>query len=173
MNASDGPTSWPRAAQLLFAFFLGAVSSATAVRIHSSQPRPLELKSTRSTADVPMLAVSVEASGSATNPVEVPVAKSASESWPAESVWVRTTAEVHDVPTGKVKTPPLTLLNVNRATREELMQLPGVGPKLAARIVEERERAPFRRVDDLIRVSGIGPKTLARLRPYVQAGDDE
>jgi competence ComEA-like helix-hairpin-helix protein len=62
-------------------------------------------------------------------------------------------------------------LDVNRATAEELETLPGVGPKTAARIVEDRgRRGRFRTTRDLGRVKGIGPKTLARLLPRIVAG---
>jgi len=60
--------------------------------------------------------------------------------------------------------PPLDL---NQATVEELQKLPGIGPKLSQRILDERNKRLFHSVDELRRVSGIGPKTLARLRPYV------
>ena len=50
--------------------------------------------------------------------------------------------------------------------------LPGIGPKMAQRIVDERRKAPFKTVDDLRRVSGIGPKTLERLRPFIPVGSD-
>jgi competence protein ComEA len=59
------------------------------------------------------------------------------------------------------------LIDVNRASEEELQRLPGVGPKMAQRIVAERVKKRFESVDDLRRVSGIGPKTLERLRPFV------
>jgi competence protein ComEA len=58
-------------------------------------------------------------------------------------------------------------VDVNRATAEELQKLPGIGPKLAQRILDERGRGRFKSVDDLRRVGGIGVKTLERLRPYV------
>lgn len=58
-------------------------------------------------------------------------------------------------------------VNINRADSLELRDLPGIGPALARRIIEERERGAFRSVDELTRVSGIGPATLARLRPWV------
>ena len=58
-------------------------------------------------------------------------------------------------------------LDLNRASPEELQRLPGIGPKLAQRIVEARAKAPFKSVDELRRVGGIGPKTLEKLRPLV------
>lgn len=61
-------------------------------------------------------------------------------------------------------------IDVNHASADELQRLPGVGPKMAQRILDERARAPFRSVEDLRRVSGIGPKTLERLRRYVTVG---
>jgi competence protein ComEA len=72
---------------------------------------------------------------------------------------------------GKKETTLSSTLDVNRATQEELQRLPGIGPKMSQRILDERARAPFKSVDDLRRVSGIGPKTLDKLRPYVRVGD--
>lgn len=60
-------------------------------------------------------------------------------------------------------------LELNQAAAETLDALPGVGPGLAKRIVDERStRGPFASVDALRRVRGIGPKTLEKLRPYVR-----
>lgn len=61
---------------------------------------------------------------------------------------------------------PAGPVDVNHATAAELETLPGVGPALAARIVQAR---PFRSVDELAKVPGIGPRTLERLRPAVRA----
>jgi competence protein ComEA len=58
-------------------------------------------------------------------------------------------------------------IDINRATAAELQRLPGVGPKMAQRIIDERKKALFKKVEELRRVSGIGPKTLERLGPYV------
>lgn len=59
-------------------------------------------------------------------------------------------------------------VDVNRATVEELDELPGVGPATAAAIVTERDRnGPFVDVDDLDRVPGIGPAKLEALRDLV------
>jgi len=65
------------------------------------------------------------------------------------------------------------LIDVTRASVEELQHLPGIGPTLAARIVETRQKAPFKKVDDLRHVPGIGVKTLDRLRPFVTVGEVE
>ena len=63
---------------------------------------------------------------------------------------------------------PSSPLNINTATAAELEQLPGIGPSLAARIVQYRqEHGPFRTVDALLLVSGIGPATLDRIRPLI------
>lgn len=61
---------------------------------------------------------------------------------------------------------PLRRININTASEAELQLLPGIGPALAARIVEDRaRRGPFKSVADLDRVKGIGPETLRKLRP--------
>jgi competence protein ComEA len=58
-------------------------------------------------------------------------------------------------------------IDVNTAAASQLMQIPGIGPKLSQRIVEERAQRPFQMVADLRRVHGIGPKILEKLRPFV------
>ncbi len=70
------------------------------------------------------------------------------------------------------KVPPAGRIDVNRATAAELQRLPGIGPKLAARIILAREKQPFRRVEDLQKVSGIKAKTLEKLWPYVTVGGE-
>ena len=61
--------------------------------------------------------------------------------------------------------PPLDL---NRATAEELVALPGIGEAKAAAILAVRDaQGGFRSVDDLESVRGIGPAIAAKLRPLV------
>lgn len=63
-----------------------------------------------------------------------------------------------------------TPIDINTAGAEHFQALDRVGPKLARRIVKNREvQGAFTSVDDLIRVKGIGPKLLERMRPYVTA----
>lgn len=60
-------------------------------------------------------------------------------------------------------------LDLNRASAGDLVLLPGVGPKLAASIVEERSRrSGFASIEELRRVKGIGPKKLDKLRSLVR-----
>jgi competence protein ComEA len=67
-----------------------------------------------------------------------------------------------------------TRIEVNRADRVELLQLPGVGPHLADRIENDREqKGPFRDLADLTRVPGIGSATAERLRPWLRVADGQ
>lgn len=60
--------------------------------------------------------------------------------------------------------PPAPPFRVNTTTADTLVHLPGVGPVLAGRIVEERTHGgPFLNSEDLQRVRGIGPRLAARL----------
>ncbi len=62
------------------------------------------------------------------------------------------------------------LININTATAAEFELLPGIGPTLAQRIVDDREaNGKFKDVNDLDRVRGIGPRTVDRLRDLVTA----
>ena len=55
-------------------------------------------------------------------------------------------------------------IDINRATSDDLISLPGIGPALAQRIIDYRnEHGPFRLVEELERVSGIGPQTVQGL----------
>jgi len=66
------------------------------------------------------------------------------------------------------KTTPSAPIDINLASKEQLMTLPGIGTTLADRILTERnEHGAFNTVDDLTRVRGIKGKTLEKLLPYV------
>jgi competence protein ComEA len=62
-------------------------------------------------------------------------------------------------------------LDLNRATAEELQQLPGISVVLAQRVIERRTtHGPFRRIEDLGEIKGIGAKRLKQLQSLVMVG---
>lgn len=62
------------------------------------------------------------------------------------------------------------IVNINSAGIDQLTTLPGIGPKIAARIIEYRTReGKFRNPGDLMNVKGIGPKTYSKLQSRIVA----
>ena len=59
-------------------------------------------------------------------------------------------------------------LNLNDASMNQLMLLPGVGPALAERIVSYREKREFAKTSHLKRVRGIGDATFAKMSKYLR-----
>ena len=58
-------------------------------------------------------------------------------------------------------------ININTASRSELMKLPSIGPKTADKILAYRNTyGSFRSLDDLQKIKGIGPKTVEKLKLY-------
>ena len=64
-------------------------------------------------------------------------------------------------------------VNINTASAQELMALPGIGEKRAANIIADREEnGPFRFPEDITRVKGIGEETLAELLNDITVEDE-
>lgn len=64
-------------------------------------------------------------------------------------------------------------IDLNRATGDDFEGLPGVGPKLAGRILAYRQSiGAFHSLDELQAVKGIGSKTFERIRPLVTVAPD-
>jgi competence protein ComEA len=68
-------------------------------------------------------------------------------------------------PAEKAATPQT---NLNTADAPTLQKLPGVGPAMAARILEYREKnGGFKKIEDLMNVKGVGEKTFLKLKPLI------
>jgi comEA protein len=66
---------------------------------------------------------------------------------------------------------PAGKVNLNTATVSQLEDLPGIGPALAARIVEHRQKnGAFKSVEDVMAVKGIGEKNFARIQGSLTVG---
>jgi competence protein ComEA len=62
-------------------------------------------------------------------------------------------------------------VNLNTATAEQLATIPGVGPKMAERILDYRTKnGGFKKVEDLMNVSGVGEKSFLKMKPLITVG---
>lgn len=62
-------------------------------------------------------------------------------------------------------------VNLNTATAEQLATIPGVGPKMAERIIDYRQKnGGFKKVEDLMNVTGVGEKSFLRMKPLITVG---
>ncbi|MET0553303.1 MAG: helix-hairpin-helix domain-containing protein [Vicinamibacteria bacterium] len=72
------------------------------------------------------------------------------------------------------KPAPAGKINLNTATADQLTAVPGIGVKLAARIVEHRQKnGSFKSVQELMNVKGVGEKSLGKLEPFLSTGPAE
>jgi comEA protein len=63
---------------------------------------------------------------------------------------------------------------INTASLTELTDLPGVGPVIAGRIIDHRERhGAFGSVEELLQVGGIGERVLEGLSPWAKVTGGE
>ncbi len=60
------------------------------------------------------------------------------------------------------------VVNINTASAADLERLPGIGAKVAARIVEYRQKnGPFKKIEELMNVRGIGEKSFLKLKANI------
>ena len=78
---------------------------------------------------------------------------------------VATTETTEDAETTEAT---IGIVNINKASVEELTALPGIGEVLAQRIVDYRlENGPFQTTEELMNVSGVGEKKYEAVEPYI------
>lgn len=64
-------------------------------------------------------------------------------------------------------------LDMNSATENDLLQIPQMRRELAAAIVQEREKRPWRDVNELAGLHGVGPKTVEQMKKYLEVTSEE
>jgi comEA protein len=71
--------------------------------------------------------------------------------------------------TGTAAAPAIRKVDLNTATKTELMTLPGIGEATAERILLFREeKGRFKKAADLKNVKGIGEKKFEKLKSYIE-----
>jgi competence protein ComEA len=177
----------------LFALALMLAVGATTAYIRS-RPRPVKVSATEATApaiktrtitvhvagavarpglyDLPessRVADVIERAGGASQDAVIDDLNLAARLADGQKVMVPRTSPAGSAPAGATSPPAEGgLININAATAEELDKLPGVGPAMAAKIVEYRKKnGPYTSVDDLDNVPGIGPSKLESVRDLV------
>jgi competence protein ComEA len=80
-------------------------------------------------------------------------------------------AQTKTPPAAAAKPASTAVVNINTASATEIATLPGVGARMAARIIEYRQKnGPFKKIEELMNVRGIGEKNFLKLKPQLAVG---
>lgn len=62
-------------------------------------------------------------------------------------------------------------ININTATKKELVTLKGIGAKIADRIIEYRKAHPFKTIEEIMKVKGISQKKFDKIKDSISVQD--
>lgn len=65
----------------------------------------------------------------------------------------------------------IPLVNINQASLEALVALPGIGPVTAEKIISYREEHIFTQIEEIQKVPGIGPATFEQIKKFLTVGE--
>jgi comEA protein len=89
----------------------------------------------------------------------------------SDSTFAALSTSVAAADTASADDPDEPPVNINTATRDELMELPGIGASMADRILQYRsDHGAFSLPEQLRKVKGIGTKKFGKLRPHITVG---
>ena len=63
-------------------------------------------------------------------------------------------------------------ININTASKDQLITLKGIGSKVADRIIEFRSTHPFKNIEELMQVKGIGQKVFDKNKDLITVKDE-
>jgi len=66
----------------------------------------------------------------------------------------------------------MSVNEVNKASKEELMQIKGIGEAKADAIIKERKKEKFKKFEDLERVKGVGPALIDNIKKDVKVKEE-
>lgn len=69
--------------------------------------------------------------------------------------------------TTEKKETSIVLVNINTASKEELMNVSGIGASKADSIIAYRIKTPFSKIEDIMNVSGIGESLFDKIKKYI------
>ena len=72
------------------------------------------------------------------------------------------------IPSRACKETKLFPININKATENQLLRLPGIGPKKAQKIIKYRKTKNFLHPVEIIRIKGIGKKRYYRIKKLIK-----
>ncbi|MEA3456905.1 MAG: DUF655 domain-containing protein [Campylobacterota bacterium] len=67
----------------------------------------------------------------------------------------------------------MTIKEVNKASKEELVQIKGIGDAKADAIIKARKESKFKSFDDLEKVKGVGPALVGNIKDDVKVKEDK